>query len=117
MSRLSKLLTKLKRRVLGYASGKRELHYIDKSYLVQQANFRYITVIGDEESGYLRCDLCARLFELDDMPAVIEHIASHDGQGAAEIDPFTPGRGMDGSESPITTPMFDSEERLEFTDD
>lgn len=36
----------------------------------------------------VRCNLCGQLFKLKKMPEAIEHVAAHDEQGSADIDPF-----------------------------
>jgi len=44
------------------------------------------TVVDEEE--YIRCNLCGRLFDTDEMGDALDHVHHHDGQIGEEIDPF-----------------------------
>jgi len=48
-------------------------------------DYRHIET--DVDDGRVRCDLCGSLFDAVEMPECIEHVAAHDDQGAAEVDP------------------------------
>jgi len=76
------------------APGDREPE-LDVEYLISQSFDRmHMTTIGtanDPDSDpRVRCDLCGRLFEIEAIEDAIEHVADHDGQGQADIDPFEP---------------------------
>ena len=61
---------------------------VDVEYLSESdIRYKYMT-IGDDPESYCRCDLCGHLFELEAFPELVDHVAAHDQQGAAEIDPF-----------------------------
>jgi hypothetical protein len=57
---------------------------VDTDYLRSEANYKWIEV---PDEGEARCNVCGKLFAVSEMPKVIRHVAEHDGQGAAEIDP------------------------------
>jgi DNA-binding transcriptional ArsR family regulator len=42
----------------------------------------------DDDPARCRCDLCGSQYPLGDFADLVEHVAAHDEQGAAEIDPF-----------------------------
>jgi hypothetical protein len=65
---------------------------VDEEYL-ERLDFEYIETSPDGYADMIRCDLCARLF--DTMDDCVEHVAEHDEQGSASIDPFvyTPAEG------------------------
>lgn len=59
---------------------------VDTEYLKSgSVDYLYMSVKGEEE--LVRCDICAQQMELVDMPDMVIHVASHDEQGSAEIDP------------------------------
>jgi hypothetical protein len=58
---------------------------VDEEYL-ERLDFEYIETSPDGYPDMIRCDLCARLF--DTMDDCVEHVAEHDEQGSASIDPF-----------------------------
>jgi hypothetical protein len=61
---------------------------VDVEYLSESdIRYKYMT-IGDDPESYCRCDLCGHLLELEAFPELVDHVAAHDQQGAAEIDPF-----------------------------
>jgi hypothetical protein len=61
---------------------------VDTGFLLEHADrYKFMSVV-DESAPVGRCDLCGRLFELEQFPQLVDHVASHDGQGAAEINPF-----------------------------
>ena len=61
---------------------------VDTDFLLEHADrYKFMTVV-DESPPVGRCDLCGRLFELEQFPQLVDHVAGHDGQGAAEINPF-----------------------------
>lgn len=77
---------------------------VDTEYLLSdEVSFRYLTVGSDSDSDWVRCNLCRQRFALARMPDAIEHVALHDEQGAAEIDPFERGVGC-GIEFAGTSP-------------
>lgn len=49
--------------------------------------YKHMT-ITDDDPARCRCDLCGSQYPLDDFGELVEHVAGHDEQGAAEIDPF-----------------------------
>jgi hypothetical protein len=56
---------------------------IDTDYLRSgRYNHGHISV---PEEGPARCNLCGLLKPVEQMPAMIDHVAGHDGQGSAEI--------------------------------
>jgi len=66
-----------------------EDYTVDRDWLIE-LNFRYITTKEcDDRDDVARCDLCGQQFPLQEMPEVIEHVAGHDEQGAARVDPFS----------------------------
>jgi len=65
---------------------------VDTEYLLErQEQYQHISVT-DADPERCRCDLCGRLFDLEDFPDLVAHVAGHDEQGAAEIDPFERGQ-------------------------
>lgn len=58
---------------------------VDEEYL-RRLDFAYIETSPDGHPDMIRCDLCARLF--DTMEDCVDHVAKHDKQGSASIDPF-----------------------------
>jgi len=61
---------------------------VDADFLLGYPDrYKYMSV-QEGEVRWCRCDLCGRLFELEHFPDLVEHVAEHDSQGAAEIDPF-----------------------------
>jgi hypothetical protein len=62
---------------------------IDTGYLLSgEVNLKYIDIANDTPHGTARCNLCGRLYHIEQMPEAVEHVASHNDQGEAEIDPF-----------------------------
>jgi len=58
---------------------------IDIEHLQSESvSYRYMTIRDD---GAVRCDLCGNLEQLKNMPEMFEHVATHDGQGQAKVDP------------------------------
>ena len=65
-----------------------EVDNIDTEYLLSRPpRYKYITIIN-AETDRCRCDLCGSQYTLDDFEQLVEHVAAHNEQGAAEIDPF-----------------------------
>jgi len=61
---------------------------VDTAYVVeQQERYQHMSAT-DAETGWCRCELCGRLYDLEEFPDLVEHVAGHNEQGAAEIDPF-----------------------------
>ena len=61
---------------------------IDTEFLLSHpTRFKYMTVT-DSESARCRCDLCGSQFSIQEFPKLVDHVAAHDEQGSAEIDPF-----------------------------
>jgi hypothetical protein len=58
---------------------------VDEEYL-KQMELAYIETYPEDNPDMIRCELCARLF--DTMDDCVEHVAGHDGQGSASVDPF-----------------------------
>lgn len=62
-----------------------ETQRVDTDYLLsERVQYEWITVRDDET---VRCDICGRLMPVTQMPELMDHVASHDEQGAAEVDP------------------------------
>lgn len=67
---------------------------IDTDYV---AELQYVNVdTGTEEC---RCALCGLTYPTESFPELLEHVATHDEQGAAEIDPFQTGLPVDTLQS------------------
>lgn len=67
---------------------------IDLEYL-REGEYRYLTVgIVTEHGEKARCDLCGEYFPVRKVPDLIQHVADHDEQGQAEIDPFATADGV-----------------------
>jgi hypothetical protein len=61
---------------------------VDTEFLLSNPQrYKYMT-ITDTEPPRCRCDLCGAQYPLGDFDELVEHVADHDGHGAAEIDPF-----------------------------
>jgi len=61
---------------------------VDLEYL-RDTEYHYLTIgIITEHGEKARCDLCGRLYPVQEVPELIEHTAGHNDQGEAEIDPF-----------------------------
>lgn len=61
---------------------------VDTAFLLEHGGrYKYVSII-DGETARCRCDLCGAQRALRDFPELVEHVAGHDEQGAAEIDPF-----------------------------
>lgn len=61
---------------------------VDKQFL-RATEYRYMTIGVETEHGErARCDLCGEYYQVEDAPQLIEHVAGHDDQGQAEVDPF-----------------------------
>lgn len=59
---------------------------IDKEYLKSDnVAYRYLTI---KDSDIVRCDICGKQTDIESMPDMFDHVGSHDGQGAAEVDPI-----------------------------
>lgn len=58
---------------------------VDTEYL-RSEDFtpKHIRILDD---GPARCQICGKLEAVQRMPQMIEHIACHDDQGSAELDP------------------------------
>jgi hypothetical protein len=69
-----------------------EQQRVDADYLASETvQYEWITVKAD--AGRVRCDICGRLMDIQKMPDLMEHVGSHNEQGAAEVDPTqTPDR-------------------------
>jgi hypothetical protein len=55
---------------------------------VRGLEYAHVSTDLDSRPNQVRCDLCGALFAIGEMPACLDHVAAHDGQGAGEIDPF-----------------------------
>ena len=65
-----------------------EQHTVDTEFLREHGGrYKYVTV-ADIDGDWCRCDLCGQRFDLEEFPDLVEHVAGHNEQGAAEIDPF-----------------------------
>jgi len=62
---------------------------VDTDYLRNETDYRWIEV---PDEGQARCNVCGKLLPVSEMPKMMRHVASHDGQGAAEFDPTERGR-------------------------
>lgn len=61
---------------------------VDVEYLSDSdVQYKYMSM-GDGLDSKCRCDLCGQQFDLEAFPELVEHVAAHDEQGSAEIDPF-----------------------------
>lgn len=67
----------------------------DEEYL-RQRRLAYIETAPDCHPDMIRCDLCGRLF--DTMDDCVKHVADHDDQGSASVDPFRASRSRDSKE-------------------
>lgn len=63
---------------------------VDEAYL-KGAKFVYIQTSPRDYPDRFRCNLCGELF--DNMDECVDHVAGHDGQGNASVDPFTVSTG------------------------
>ena len=86
MSRLQSFFTWL------LASESDDTDRVDTEYLLdRQEQYQHISVT-DAPAERCRCDLCGRLFDLEEFPDLVAHVAGHDQDGAAEINPFERGQ-------------------------
>ena len=61
---------------------------VDTGFLLKHDDrFKYVSVFGGDPAR-CRCDLCGSQYALEEFPQLVEHVAGHDDQGGAEIDPF-----------------------------
>lgn len=63
-----------------------ELPRVDTEYLLhERPEYRWMTVLREDK--LVRCDICGEWMKVQKMPEMVEHVALHDDQGAAEVDP------------------------------
>jgi hypothetical protein len=56
---------------------------------IRQLDYDYLeTNLEIEGQDYVRCNLCGRLYDFKNINIAFEHIAKHNGQGEASINPF-----------------------------
>jgi len=69
-----------------------DLDDFDMEYLMsEKINYNYLTFDENEDSQWVRCNLCGKLFELNRMDKAVQHVGDHSNHGDIEIDPFEPG--------------------------
>ena len=61
---------------------------VDVEYL-ETREYAFIETFAEiDEEELIRCNLCGKLFDKREMESAVSHVAGHDQEGAAEIDPF-----------------------------
>lgn len=78
------ILSRSIRRVRDWLEPDQTTADIDTEYIL---NLDYEHIQTGVKDDRIRCNLCGTLFDVDEMPDCIDHVAKHDGQGAAEINP------------------------------
>lgn len=70
--------------LVGSADG--EIPAVDVEYVATEFEDRkWVSVTQGGE--YTRCNVCGKLFVIENTPELIEHVASHSHDSPAEIDP------------------------------
>ncbi|UXF50948.1 MAG: hypothetical protein HQRvContig03_35 [Haloquadratum phage sp.] len=80
------LLQQLREWVAGVFAEDGATNDVDEEYL-KRVRFGNIETSPDEYPDQFRCNLCGSLF--DSMNECVNHVAGHDGQGGASVDPFS----------------------------
>jgi hypothetical protein len=80
------LLQQLREWVAGVFAEDVATDEVDEEYLTKM-RLGNIETSPDEYPDRFRCNLCGSLF--DSMNECVDHVAGHDGQGDASVDPFS----------------------------
>ena len=61
---------------------------VDTEYVLRECDRYTHMAAGEAGGGWCRCNLCGKNYQLEEFPELVDHVAAHGEQGAAEIDPF-----------------------------